>query len=390
MYGIDQTVKTLGDGSVVGIESGEYLFKLDSCDRNPVIKPREIGLTWYENDKMLVGAVFNGGAELLGGKVILTPRCHVGYRKVWSLDRSLGIYRVSFDRYVSEVWPLISEDGVRFTRLGDNVIRGDGTEHEDFLHGIEDMRIVKYGERYLLVGCGKVKPPFQGANGDRIAVYSTRNFLQIKYHGIIDSDSRNAVPFPEPIQEKVYMLFRYYPNIHLLSLEEGLAQLLNPSRYMESWKKIHKRRSSNLLLKKGSYPHEVEKICAGAPPIKTERGWLLIYHAVGKIDENICRVYGLSQGIDRGYSICAAILDMQEPTRILCRTRNPIYIPSAPWELYGNEDHPVDVPAVVFPVGAVVWKDKLLLYCGAGDKYVVLLSCSLRSLVEYLWARCRV
>ncbi len=390
MSGIDRTVKTLGDGAVVTTDSGEYLFKLYSYRRNPVVKPKDIGLTWYENDELQIGAVFNGGAELLEGKVILTLRCQKGYRKAKFFDERLGSYRVSFENYVSEVWPLVSEDGVRFTRLQDIVIRGDGTDQKDFVYGLEDLRIVKCEERYLLVGCGKVKPPFQGENGDRIAVYSTQNFLGITYHGIVRSfDSRNVVPFPELILGKVYILLRFHPNIHIDSLKEGLSQLLNPSRYVESWNEIDNRRNENLLLKKGSFPHEAEKIGVGAPPIKTARGWLLIYHAVGEIDEDICRIYGLSQRIDRGYSICAAILDMQEPTKVLCRSRYPIYVPSAPWELYGDKTYPVDVPAVVFPVGAVVWKDKLLLYCGAGDKYVVLLSCSLRSLVEYLWARCR-
>ncbi|MCK4240199.1 MAG: hypothetical protein KAX30_01140, partial [Candidatus Atribacteria bacterium] len=53
-------------------------------------------------------------------------------------------------------------------------------------------------------------------------------------------------------------------------------------------------------------------------------------------------------------------------------------------ELYGDEQYPVDVPAVVFPVGAIVRRDKLILYAGTGDKYIVLLSCNLDNLVNYL------
>ena len=48
----------------------------------------------------------------------------------------------------------------------------------------------------------------------------------------------------------------------------------------------------------------------------------------------------------------------------------------------------LDVPAVVFPVGAVARKGKLILYAGAGDKYIILLSCSLDGLVDYLWEHC--
>jgi beta-1,4-mannooligosaccharide/beta-1,4-mannosyl-N-acetylglucosamine phosphorylase len=123
--------------------------------------------------------------------------------------------------------------------------------------------------------------------------------------------------------------------------------------------------------------------------IKTDKGWLLIYHAVGEIGDDICKAYGLAKRIERGYSICAALLDMNDPEHILCRTKNPIYIPQAPYELYGNDQYPVDVPAVVFPVGAIVRKGKLILYAGAGDKYIILLSCNLDDLVHYLWKYCK-
>jgi predicted GH43/DUF377 family glycosyl hydrolase len=110
-----------------------------------------------------------------------------------------------------------------------------------------------------------------------------------------------------------------------------------------------------------------------------------MYHAVGEIGNTICKAYGLAGKIERGYSVCASLLDLDNPRR----SRYPIYIPSAPYELYGDDAYPVDVPAVVFPVGALVHKDKLLLYAGAGDKYIILLSCNLDALVRYLWKYCR-
>ena len=45
----------------------------------------------------------------------------------------------------------------------------------------------------------------------------------------------------------------------------------------------------------------------------------------------------------------------------------------------------MDVPAVVFPTGAILRGDKLLLYCGAGDKYVILLSCDVKLLLDYMF-----
>jgi len=387
---LDHALEKLGGGEVIQIESGETIFKLDSYKQNPVVKPQDIGLTWYEDGELTIGAVFNGGAEVFQDKVILMPRCHQGYQKGTFFDERLGIERYYLENYISEVWPLVSEDGVHFTRLQNGVIRGDGTDNEDFTYGIEDIRIIKLEDRYLLVGCGKVSPPFRGKDADRIAVYSTTDFVNITYHGIVASfDSRNAVPFSEPVNGRNYMLLRFHPNIHLDFLEAGMDQLLNPSKYIEHWEEIYERRSQNLLLEAAHYPHENEKIGPGTQVIKTDRGWLLIYHAVGEIGDKVCKAYGLAERIERGYSICAALLDINNPRKVLCRTRHPIYIPSTAYELYGNDQYTVDVPAVVFPVGAFVREDKLILYVGAGDKYIILLSCTLDDLVNYLWEYCK-
>ena len=387
---LDRTVKELGDGKVVQIESGENIFKLDSYERNPIVKPKDIGLTWYENGELKIGAVFNSGAEVFQDKVILMPRCHQGYKKGTLFDKKLSIKRHYLENYISEVWPLMSEDGIHFTRFRNMAIRADGTNHKDFTYGIEDIRIIKYDQKYLLIGCGKINPPFKGANADRIAIYSTDDFVNITYHSMVKSfDSRNAVPFSEQVNGKYYIMLRFHPNIHLDFLEAGIDQLLNPTQYIKQWDKIYERKSQNLLLKAGHNLHEKEKIGPSTQIIKTDRGWLLIYHAVGEIKDNICKTYELTGKIERGYSICAALLDIDDPEKVLCRTKNPIYIPSAPYELYGNDEYPVDVPAVVFPVGALVRMDKLILYAGAGDKYIIVLSCNLDNLVNYLCEYCK-
>ncbi|TET78214.1 hypothetical protein E3J38_08900 [candidate division TA06 bacterium] len=387
----DRTLETLGDGEVIATGSGKTIFRLASCEKNPVVKPQDIGLTWKEAGKTRIGAVFNAGVELFEEKVILAPRCHQGYKKGTFFDEALGMKRHCLENYISEVWPLVSEDGLHFARFKNVVISGDGTAHKDFTYGIEDIRIVKYGGRYVLVGCGKTKPPFKGGDSDRITIYSTDDFVNITYHGMVRSfDSRNAVPFTDPTDDRHYILLRFHPNIHLDILEAGMDQLLDPPRHAYEWEEIHKRKNKNLLLEAGHYLHEKEKIGPGPQVIKTDKGWLVIYHAVGEIEDSICKAYGLKEKIERGYSVCAALLDLRDPRNVLCRTRDPIYIPVAPYELCGDDEYPVDVPAVVFPVGVLVRKGKLLLYAGAGDKYITLLSCNLGGLIDYLWEYCRL
>ena len=388
---LDNVITELGEGTVVSLDSGEVAFKLASFKNNPIVKPEDLGLTWYENGELKIGAVFNGGAEVFQDKVILTPRCHRGYRKGTFFDERLDIECTYLENYISEVWPLVSEDGIHFARLGNTAIRGDGTDHKDFIHGIEDIRVVTHGGTHLLVGCGKVKAPFKESDADRIAVYSTRDFSEITYQGVVECfDSRNAVPFPQTVGGKQYILLRFHPNIHLDVLDAGIEQLLNPARYRDEWRALYQRRSETLLFAAGDYAHEREKLGTSPQVIETDEGWLLIYHAVGVLEEEIAKLYGLGERIDRGYSVCAALLDLDDPQTVHARTENPIYIPSAPYEMYGNEEYPVDVPAVVFPVGAFRWGDKLMLYAGAADKYVVLLSCRFQSLLSYLLEHCRV
>jgi len=282
---------------------------------------------------------------------------------------------------------MVSNDGIKFKRLNNVVIRGDGSDHKDFIYGIEDIRIVKVNQKYLLIGCGKIKIPFKESNADRIAIYSTKDFLNIKYHGIVDSfDSRNLVPFF--IGKKTYLLLRFHPNIHIAMLEPGIKQLLNPVKYKRYWQKLHDNRSKNLLFSAGRSLHEKKKIGPSTQLIKTDKGLLFLYHAVGEIGINITREYGLRRKIKRGYSICAALLDSKNPKKVIARTHYPIYIPSKPYELKGNKRFPVDVPNVVFPVGAIVINDKLLIYCGAGDKYITLLSCNLNNLIDFLLKYC--
>lgn len=205
---LENSITQLGEGTVVTLDSGEVVFKLASFENNPIIKPQDIGLTWHEDDELKIGAAFNGGAEVFQNKVILLPRCHQGYCEGKFVDPRTGIERICLENYVSEIWPLVSEDGINFDRFRNIVIRCDGTDHQDFIYGIEDIRIIKYDQRYLLIGCGKIGPAFKATNADRIAVYSTNDFINITYHGIIESfDSRNAVPFPELINgQQVYVV----------------------------------------------------------------------------------------------------------------------------------------------------------------------------------------
>ena len=100
---------------------------------------------------------------------------------------------------------------------------------------------------------------------------------------------------------------------------------------------------------------------ASAPPIKTKHGWLLLYHAMDK------------DGSDK-YKLGAMLLDLKNPSKVLCRAGNPI-LESDQW--YENDWK----PGVIYASGAVVKDGKLFVYYGGGDKYVGVASIQLEDLI---------
>jgi len=110
------------------------------------------------------------------------------------------------------------------------------------------------------------------------------------------------------------------------------------------------------------------RIGGGPPPLRTPKGWLLIYHGVE-------RRAGDPIGV---YSVGAALLDAKDPAKVLARTPKPILRPERPWEREGF------TPNVVFPTGAVLRGDELTLFCGAADEYVTSITVSLREVLGRL------
>jgi len=109
------------------------------------------------------------------------------------------------------------------------------------------------------------------------------------------------------------------------------------------------------------------KIGAGPTPIETEIGWIMLYHGVC----NTCNGYVYSMG--------AAILDKDEPSKVLYRSRDYILTPEAPYEETGF------VPNVVFPCSTLVNEDgRVAIYYGAADSYVALGFTTIDRLVDFI------
>ncbi len=103
---------------------------------------------------------------------------------------------------------------------------------------------------------------------------------------------------------------------------------------------------------------------AGPPPIKTDRGWLVLYHAHDAEDSS-------------RYKLGAMLLDLDDPTKILHRSPMPVLSPTAQYENDGK-------PGIVYACGAVVRKGKLFVYYGAADKVIGVATTPLDSFLDAL------
>ncbi len=163
---------------------------------------------------------------------------------------------------------------------------------------------------------------------------------------------KNWVLFPEKIHGKFAIIHSIVPEImieYVDSLDARLKPISSPR-------------------KPGPQPGREEfwdnqMRGAGPPPIKTKDGWLLLYHAC-------------SHG-DHRYKLGAMLLDLDNPTRIIGRSSQPI-LTSDEW--YENDWK----PGVVYACGAVVRGDVLHVYYGGGDKHICVAQTSLPELLASL------
>jgi predicted GH43/DUF377 family glycosyl hydrolase len=114
------------------------------------------------------------------------------------------------------------------------------------------------------------------------------------------------------------------------------------------------------------YKHESVSIGGGCPPIETEQGWLLIYHGIERTSKGYV------------YTACAALLDINDPSKEIARLPFPLFLPETDWELKGTVNN------VVFPTGTALFGDTLYMYYGAADDLIACASLSLSALIKEL------
>lgn len=274
-----------------------------------------------------------------------------------------------------------SKDGIHFQRVSEEPVFAPQPDNFDSGSN-EDPRVVKFDNEFYVTFA--FRPYFAGQywknkydqvespehseyaprclreNISNTALAVSTDMRSFKKIGRLTEpslDDRDVILFPEKINGKFWMLHRpknYVGNGYGTD---------NPAIWIKSSDDLMTWNTPSKLLMKGEEDWEV-KIGGNTPPIRTKEGWLLLYHGV---DNNYT------------YRVGAVLLDLEDPTKVLYRTKDFIMEPETNEETKGLYQW-----GVVFPTGAVVKDETLYVYYGASDQWVNLATCNLQELIDFV------
>ncbi|MDD3336807.1 MAG: glycoside hydrolase family 130 protein [Eubacteriales bacterium] len=258
-------------------------------------------------------------------------------RKV--LDKQQGNY--VFLTSISHLRLARSRDGIHFTVDDAPLIRPD-CALEAF--GTEDARITQLGDTYY------INYTAVSINGITTALAVTKDFVHVEKKGIIFvTENRDVTIFPDKLDGLYYALVRPVPH------QIGRAQIWVAA----SSDLLHWGEFSPLPLP--SFSWSDSRNGGGAVPIRTEKGWLILYHGADKASNR--------------YSMGAALLDGTNPRKVLAVSAEPVLEPETDYERQGF------YPNVVFSCGAILTGDTVSMYYGAADRVMGLA----RAKLNVLW-----
>ena len=265
-------------------------------------------------------------------------------------DRYIMLFRSHLHNGRSIIGRADSSDGFSFTVCPEPFLTpstdGDFAEYEEF--GVEDMRICPCEDEFLLLYS------VYSRHGVRIALARTRDFTAVERVSMISqADMRNVVIFPKKFGGRYVRLDRPHSEISPWSI------WISYSPNLVHWG------DSRVIMKPLVYHWDEMKIGPGAPPFRTDQGWLHIYHGV--FETMAGAVYRLG----------AALHDLDDPSRIIGVSDTWILQPEQPYELTGY------VPNVVFTCGAVPEDDGTVkIYYGGADTVMCVGSALISDLLE--------
>ena len=244
------------------------------------------------------------------------------------------------------LYPARSLDGVHFTvcetPLMVSADTGPAAQHESF--GIRDARVTYLDDTYYITYVA------DGDHGLRLGLARTDDFQSVERLGYLSQvDVKNGALFPRKFDGRYALLLRP---------AEGGSIWIKYSSDLDFWG------DATVVMTPRHGHWDADIIGAAGPPIEVDRGWLLLYY--GEKHTSAGPLVRLG----------AALLDRDNPARVISRSNIPILSPRERYERVG------DVPNVVFSCGAILEKDVVKLYYGASDSCICLGEATLEDVLK--------
>jgi beta-1,4-mannooligosaccharide/beta-1,4-mannosyl-N-acetylglucosamine phosphorylase len=262
-----------------------------------------------------------------------------------------GVFRIDDTRRVMNLYMGYSKDGLSWEIESRPIdIQCDNPEISKFQYRY-DPRLCWLEDRYYITWCN-------GYHGPTIGVaytYDFKTFVQLENAFL--PFNRNGVLFPRKIRGKYAMLSRPSDNGHT-----PFGDIF----YSESPDMVHWGCHRHVMAPDLGWAWT--KVGAGPIPIETDQGWLLIFHGV----LTSCNGYVYSMG--------AALLDLDQPWKVIARAAPYLLSPQMTYECVG------DVPNVVFPCAALVDGEtgRMAIYYGAADTVVGLAFANVDEIIDFI------
>ncbi len=301
----------------------------------------------YENNPILTAAdwpyransVFNAGATLLAS------------------GETLLLVRVEDRRGISHLTVARSEDGIRNWRIDSQpTLMPDPQNHPEEVWGIEDPRITWVEE---LAQFAVVYTSYS-TSGPLVSLALTKDFRHFERRGVVmPPEDKDAALFPRRFNGRWALIHR--PIANFPANRANIWISLSPD--MKHWGD----HTVVLEARRGAW-WDANKIGLSPQPIETPEGWLLIYHGVRMTPAGCLYRLGL------------ALLDLNDPTKVLRRGDEWVFGPEEPYERVG------DVGDVVFPCGVTVDAKtrEVRLYYGAADTSISMATGNVEALLDWL------
>ena len=295
----------------------------------------------YDKNPVIDKNVIQSGGRIFNSAIVPYKGGFIG---VFRADHKNGYPQLHLGRSKDAIKWEIENDYIKFHNE-------EGSPAKPNLYAY-DPRLLEIDGTYYITWCNYF-------NGPTVGIAKTRDFKTFtQLENAFLPFNRNGVLFPRKINENFVMLNRPSDNGHTPFGDIYLSE----SPDLTYWGK------HRLVMKTSHYWWKNTKLGAGPVPIETTEGWLLIYHGVC----TTCSGYI--------YSIGAAILDIDNPSKILHNCENYILTPEEPYEVTGY------VPSVCFPCATLQDSEtgRIAVFYGAADTYSALAFTQVDKLIEYV------